>query len=147
LTSQPDRFDPDPTGCRERISSQINLQQWFYQPTSPNQPSLEGTPLMLASTRNYVIHAWKFIFDHEVSPLRNIPDVAIRHYVLQALGAMWAISFSLAIGSYTFLAWSLIGHTVLIAATAITVATLTTAAKKPQVFIRASGRRHDGEHD
>lgn len=107
----------------------------------------ERSKTMIASTRNYVVYAWNFIFDHEVSPLRNIPDVAIRHYVLQALGAMWAISFSLAIGSYTFLAWSVIGHTVLIAAAAITVATLTAAARTPQVFIRGSGRRHDGEHD
>ncbi|MBZ0261941.1 MAG: hypothetical protein K8F90_15250 [Hyphomicrobiales bacterium] len=102
---------------------------------------------MFASTRNFVVYAWNVIFNHEVSPLRNIPDVAIRHYVLQALGVMWAVSFSLAIGSYTFLAWSVVGHTVLIAAAAITVATLTTAAKKPQVFIRASGRSRDGEHE
>ena len=102
---------------------------------------------MFTSTSNYVVYAWNFIFNHEVSPLRNIPDVAIRHYVLQALGAMWAISFSLATGSYTFLAWSLIGHTFLIAAAAITVATFTVAAKTPQVFIRGSGRRRDGEHD
>jgi len=102
---------------------------------------------MIAKAVRGIIFAWNFIFNHEVSPLRNIPDVAIRHYVLQALGLMWAVSFSLAIGSYTFLAWSLIGHTILIAAAAITVATLTTAAKKPQVFIRASGRRHDGEHE
>jgi hypothetical protein len=102
---------------------------------------------MFESTRNFVVYAWNFIFNHEVSPLRNIPDVAIRHYILQALGLMWAVSFSLAIGSYTFLAWSVLGHTVLIAAAAITVATLTTAAKKPQVFIRASGRRGDGEHE
>jgi len=102
---------------------------------------------MFTSTRNFVVYAWNFVFNHEVSPLRNIPDVAIRHYVLQALGLMWAVSFSLAIGSYTFLAWSVVGHSVLIAAAAITVATLTTAAKKPQVFIRASGRRRDGEHE
>ena len=102
---------------------------------------------MFVSTRNHVVYAWNFIFNHEVSPLRNISDVAIRHYVLQALGAMWAVCFSLAIGSYTFLAASLIGHTVLIAAAAITVATLATAAAKPEVFIRVSGRRHDGEHE
>ena len=59
---------------------------------------------MFASTKNFVVYAWNFVFNHEVSPLRNIPDVAIRHYVLQALGLMWAVSFSLAIGSYTFLA-------------------------------------------
>ena len=87
------------------------------------------------------------MFDHEVSPLRNIPDVAVRHHVLQALGLMWAAAFSIALGSYTVLAISVLGHTVLIAAAAITVATLTTAAKKPQIFVRGSGRRDDGEHD
>ena len=102
---------------------------------------------MIARTGSYILYACNFIFNHEVSPVRNIPDVAIRHYVLQALGLMWAVSFSLAIGSYTFLAWSVVGHTVLIAAAAITVVTLTTAAKKPQVFIRASGRSRDGEHE
>jgi hypothetical protein len=102
---------------------------------------------MIASGKNYLVYAWNFIFNHEVSPLRNIPDVAIRHYVLQALGLMWAISFSLAIGSYTFLAASVIGHTVLIAAAAITVATLTTAAKRPQVFMRGLGRSYNGEHE
>ena len=102
---------------------------------------------MIASIKRSVAYAWSFVFDHEVSPLRNIPDVAVRHYVLQALGFMWAGSFSIALGSYTVLAISVLGHTVLIAAAAITVATLTTAAKKPQVFIRGSGRRDDGEHD
>jgi hypothetical protein len=95
----------------------------------------------------YVLFAWNFIFNHEVSPVRNIPDIAIRHYILQALGLMWAASFSIAIGSYTFFAASVIGHTVLIAAAAITVAVLTAAAKKPKVFTRALGRQNDGEHE
>jgi hypothetical protein len=102
---------------------------------------------MIDKSRSYVVYAWDYIFDHEVSPLRNIPDVAVRHYVLQLLGFMWAVSFAIAIGSYTFLAASLIGHTVLIAAAAVTVATLTTAAKKPKVFNLGAGRRHDGEHE
>jgi hypothetical protein len=97
--------------------------------------------------RILIVNAWNFIFNSEVSPLRNIPDVAVRHYVLQALGLMWAVSFAVAIGSYTLLAASIIGHTFLIAAAAITVATYTAAAKKPQVFMRGSGRRHDGEHE
>ena len=97
--------------------------------------------------RSLIVNAWNFIFNSEFSPLRNIPDVAVRHYVLQALGLMWAVSFAVAIGSYTLLAASIIGHTFLIAAAAITVATYTAAAKKPQVFMRGSGRRHDGEHE
>ena len=96
---------------------------------------------MITSIRNYVVNAWDFIFNHEVSPLRNIPDVAIRHYVLQALGLMWAVAFAVATGSYTFLAVSVVGHTVLIAAAAITVATLTAATVKPELFVRGSTRQ------
>jgi hypothetical protein len=102
---------------------------------------------MIAVARTSIVHAWNFVFNHEVSPLRNIPDVAIRHYILQVLALMWAVSFSIAIGSYTFLAWSVLGHSVLIAAAAITVATFTVAANKPGLFVRASGRRPDGEHE
>jgi hypothetical protein len=66
--------------------------------------------------------------------------------VLQLLGWMWAIAFSVAIGSYTIFAVSLIGHAVLISAAAITVATYATAAKAPRLFVMGSGRRSDGEH-
>jgi hypothetical protein len=102
---------------------------------------------MSRSIPKFIVNAWKFIFDHEVSPVRNIPDIAVRHYILQALGLMWAVSFSLAIGSYTSLAASVIGHSVLIGAAAITVATLTAAATKPNAFAHGSGRRKDGEHE
>lgn len=83
---------------------------------------------------------WNFIFDHEKSPLRHISDFNIRHMVFQMLGWMWALSFSLAIGSYTFLAVSMIGHAVLIGAVAITVATYTAASMRPQLFAQQSKR-------
>ena len=94
-----------------------------------------------------IVWAWKFVFDHEISPLRHIPDVATRHMILQILGWMWAVAFSLAIGSYTILAASVIGHLILIAAAAITVATYTTATANPGIFEKVSGRRADGEHE
>jgi hypothetical protein len=84
--------------------------------------------------RRLVSSAWNFIFDHELSPLRHIPDFGVRHMVFQMLGWMWALSFALAIGSYTFLAVSMIGHIVLIGAIAITAATYTAASKRPQMF-------------
>ena len=90
--------------------------------------------------RNSIVFAWNYVFDHEVSPLRHIPDFTVRHMVLQLLGWMWAIAFSVAIGSYTFLAFSLIGHAVLLGAVAITVATYTTAAKRPQTFLSLARR-------
>lgn len=89
--------------------------------------------------KNLVTSAWSFIFDHEASPLRHIPDFAVRHMVFQLLGWMWAISFSLAIGSYVFLAVSLIGHAILIGAAAITVATYSAASRRPDLFL-ALGR-------
>ncbi len=90
--------------------------------------------------RNFVTYLWNFIFDHEQSPLRHIPDFGVRHMVFQLLGWMWALSFSLAIGSYTFLAVSMIGHIILIGAAAITVATYTAATTRPQMFV--SRARH-----
>ena len=95
---------------------------------------------MFTPLQKFVVYCWNFVFNLEVSPLRNIPDVAVRHYVLQALGLMWAVAFAVAIGSYTFMAFSVIGHTVLIAAAAITVATWTTATAKPELFLLASSR-------
>ncbi len=94
-----------------------------------------------------IADAWNFIFNHEVSPLRHIPDVGTRHMILQILGWMWAVAFSVAIGSYAMLPSSLIGHAVLIGAAAITAATYTTASIKPALFKAGSGRRHNGEHE
>lgn len=101
---------------------------------------------MVKNTRKYIVFLWNFVFNHEVSPVRNIPDLAIRHYILQGLGLMWAVSFSMAMGSYVFLAASVVGHTILIAAAALTVATLTSAAVRPQLFTRGLGRGKTGEH-
>ena len=98
---------------------------------------------MIKTTQKVVVHSWNFLFNHEVSPLRHIPDVAIRHYILQILGFMWAISFSIAIGSYTFMAVSIIGHTILIATAAITVATWATASTKPELFVRKPNHKND----
>ena len=97
--------------------------------------------------QKFIATAWNFIFDHEVSPLRHIPDVATRHMILQVLGWMWAVAFAVAIGSYSIIPASLIGHAVLIAAAAITTATYTAAAIKPGLFKSGSGRHRDGEHE
>jgi hypothetical protein len=87
---------------------------------------------------NLIVFCWNFVFNHEVSPLRHIPDIAVRHYILQILGLMWAVACAVAVGSYTFFAVSLVGHAALIAAAAITVATWTAAKKKPDLFARFS---------
>jgi hypothetical protein len=98
----------------------------------------QGEFVIFNSIRMLIVYVWDFVFNHEVSPLRHIPDVAIRHYVLQALGLMWAAAFAVAAGSYTFFAVSVVGHTVLIAAAAITVTTWTAATARPELFVRNS---------
>ena len=90
--------------------------------------------------RHFIHSVWNFIFDHERSPLRHIPDFGVRHMVFQLLGWMWAVSFSLAIGSYTFLAANLIGHSILVSAFAITAATYTAATKRPKMFLARARR-------
>ena len=95
----------------------------------------------------FIVFLWSYVFDPRVSPLRHIPDIPTRHMILQVLAWMWVLCFSVAIGSYTFLAASLVGHAVLIAAAAITVATYTAAASKPEIFATGLGRRRDGEHE
>lgn len=96
--------------------------------------------------RKTILFAWAFLFDHEVSPLRHIPHLNTRHMVLQLLGWMWATAFSIAVGSYTIFAVSIVGHAVLIGAAAITVATYSAAIKRPSLFLTGFGRRSDGEH-
>jgi hypothetical protein len=96
--------------------------------------------------KNIILASWNFIFDYNKSPLRNIPEGNIRHMVYQVLGWMWAISFSIATGTYAFMGVNLIAHAVLIGAAALTVATYTTASLKPNAFRVVLGRRPDGEH-
>ncbi|MDB5714948.1 MAG: hypothetical protein JWO15_2345 [Sphingomonadales bacterium] len=102
--------------------------------------------------RKAVVGIWSYVFDSTFSPLRHIPNLNTRHMVLQLLGWMWALSFSITIGSYTVCQMGLIGHFVLIGAAGITVATYTAAATRPKLFTgkllftAGSGRRSDGEH-
>jgi hypothetical protein len=96
--------------------------------------------------KNIILASWNFIFDYNKSPLRNIPEGNIRHMIYQVLGWMWAISFSIATGTYAFMGVNLIAHAVLIGTAALTVATYTTASLKPEAFRVVLGRRPDGEH-
>jgi hypothetical protein len=96
-----------------------------------------------------VLYPWNFIFNHEVSPLRHIPDISTRHYVLQALGFMWVAAFSIMVGNATFFYVNFLGHAALIGAITITVSTLTAATVKPELFVRKAGwgRSVTGEHE
>ena len=67
--------------------------------------------------------------DHKKNPLRNIPNIQVRHMVLQLLAWMWCIVFSFYLGSIVVFGISAIAHLALIAAIVITVVTFKGAKK------------------
>ena len=67
--------------------------------------------------------------DHEKNPLKNIPNIQVRHMVLQLLAWMWCIVFSFYLGSIVVFGISAIAHLFVIAAIVITVATFKSAKK------------------
>lgn len=128
-------------GSNPTASSKIVLD--FYAQTKYKSISNKQKE---SNMNNPIVFAWNFIFNHEVSPLRHLPDIATRHYVLQTLGFLWAAAFSTLLGSYTFFAFSVVGHVALIGVLAITVATLATAQFRPSTFT-GFGRSLGGEHE
>jgi len=104
--------------------------------------------------REWIYNSWNMVFDHRYSPLKNIPDVHVRHMILQVLAYMWVIAFSIAIGSWSGFLWSMLGHIALLTAITVTVATYKAAEKKPQIFLEWGynpnpnpGRAASGEHE
>jgi len=85
--------------------------------------------------RQFIVNSWNGVMDYKHNPLKNIPDLQVRHMVMQVLAFMWALAFSLFImDNLTIFGISAIGHVALIAAVVITVGTFKTAEKRPYMF-------------
>ena len=85
--------------------------------------------------REWVVDAWNVIMNYERNPLRHIPDLQVRHMVMQVLAFMWSGVFALLIAeSITVFAYSSIAHIVFITAIVITVGTFKVAEKSPSSF-------------
>ena len=85
--------------------------------------------------REWVVDAWNGIMNYERNPLRHIPDLQVRHMVMQVLAFMWSGVFALLIAeSITVFAYSSIAHIVFITAIVITVGTFKVAEKSPTSF-------------
>ena len=81
--------------------------------------------------------------DAEVNPLRHIPDLNVRHMIMQVLAFMWSSVFAIAIAdSIMAFGISAIVHVLLVAAVVITVATFEVAEYKPQAFEWRSNGYH-----
>ncbi len=77
----------------------------------------------LFSMRQFIAECWDSIMDHDLNPLKHIPDLQVRHMILQILAWMWCVAFSLYVGSWYVLGITFSAHFLLIAAIALTIAT------------------------
>ena len=105
--------------------------------------SLHSRHQMERKMRKFVVDCWNHIMDAEVNPLRHIPDLQVRHMIMQILAFMWSSIFAILIAdSVMAFGISAIGHMLLVAAVVITVGTFKVAEYKPSAFIW----RKDGYH-
>ena len=84
--------------------------------------------------REFVYDSWNSVMNADINPLRNIPDLQVRHMVLQVLAWMWCIVFSFYVGSFWVFGVSAIAHVALLGAIAVTVGTFEVAKRKPTFF-------------
>ena len=90
--------------------------------------------------RQFVYDSWNAIMDHRVNPLRHIPDLQVRHMVMQVLAFMWSSIFAILIADSVFaFGVSAIAHVVFVAGIVVTIATFKVAEKSPTSFNFLSG--------
>ena len=103
--------------------------------------------------REHIYDTWNSVMDANINPLRNIPNLQVRHLIMQILAWMWVSVCSMYLGSIMFWGINAIAHTLLLAAIVITVGTFDTAQRNPKLFNKIkridgyNGRRANGEHD
>lgn len=85
--------------------------------------------------REFVVSAWNGVMDARYNPLKNIPDLQVRHMVMQVLAFMWSTVFALYIVDSLFVfSISAVAHVAFIAAIVVTVGTFKLAEKQPWRF-------------
>ena len=73
--------------------------------------------------RKFIYDSWNGVMNHDVNPLRHIPDLNVRHMVMQVLAWMWCVAFSMYFGSMWVFGFTAIAHLIIIGAIVVTVAT------------------------
>tara|TARA_B100000900_G_scaffold122248_1_gene103174 strand:- start:459 stop:848 length:390 start_codon:yes stop_codon:yes gene_type:complete len=73
--------------------------------------------------RRFIYESWNSVMNHDVNPLKHIPDLNVRHMVMQILAWMWCVAFSMYFGSMWVFGFTAIAHLIIIGAIVVTVAT------------------------
>ena len=85
--------------------------------------------------RKIIYDTWNVVMNHNINPLKNIPDIHVRHIVMQALAFMWCVAFSTYFTSIWLFGITTIAHIILLGAVFFTVLTFETANIKPKFFV------------
>ena len=75
--------------------------------------------------REFIVNSWDGIMDYRFNPLKHIPDMQVRHLILQILAWLWCIAFSLYFTSWSVFGITVVSHFILILAIVVTVITFT----------------------
>ena len=74
--------------------------------------------------RKFIYDSWEGLMDHRLNPLRHIPDLQVRHMVMQILAFMWSAIFALQTTNiFMNFAISSIAHVAFVTGIVVTVAT------------------------
>ena len=85
--------------------------------------------------RKFVVDCWNHVMDSNINPLSKIPDLQVRHMIMQILAFMWSAVFAITIAdSVMAFGISAIAHMLLVAAVVITVGTFKIAEHNPRAF-------------
>ena len=98
--------------------------------------------------RQFIYDSWNGIMNYKFNPLKNIPDLQVRHMVMQILAWMWCIAFSMYFGSMWIFGITAIAHLFIISAIVVTVATFHTAKNLNWTYHTPSRSRaiyHNGQ--
>ena len=85
--------------------------------------------------RRFVYDSWNSVMNAKWNPLRHIPDMQVRHMVMQVLAFVWSGVFAIYIAnSITAFGISAIAHMGLITAVVLTVGSFKVAERSPESF-------------
>ena len=79
--------------------------------------------------KQFVLSAWDAVMDSRHNPLRHL-DLASQHYLMQVLGWMWSMVFSLSFLSIFHFGYVWMGHLLMIGGATFTVAVFREAQKR-----------------
>ena len=96
--------------------------------------------------KQFIYDSWNGVMDADINPLKHIPDINVRHMVLQVLAWMWCIVFSMYVGSIFVMGVTMIAHVIFLAAIVITVATFESAKNNSSIFKLRLEHKTNGYH-